>query len=212
MYNFSYFKEHDQKELLTFLHKHPFVFLTGSFSNGAQVATQVPVLIEERDGALFIQGHIMRKTDHHKALIENPKALAVFTGPHTYVSASWYENPLSGSTWNYMSVHLHGNIRFMSNEELVQFMRKFTLKFEGGNEDSPTIYDNLPASYTDKMMPAIVGFELKADTIENVFKLSQNKDEKTYRNIISNLKAQGGNASLVAEEMVNRTNKVFPKN
>ena len=116
------------------------------------------------------------------------------------------------STWNYMSVHLHGNIRFMSNEELVQFMRKFTLKFEGGNEDSPTIYDNLPASYTDKMMPAIVGFELKADTIENVFKLSQNKDEKTYRNIISNLKAQGGNASLVAEEMVNRTNKVFPKN
>lgn len=209
MYNFSYFKEKDQARIKAFLHDNPFTFITGSDASGNQIATQVPVLIEERDGELVLQAHIMRKTDHHKAFIENPKALAVFTGPHTYVSASWYENPMSGSTWNYMSVHIHGNIRFMSDEELVQFMRKFTLKFEGGNIDSPTIYDNLPASYTDKMMPAIVGFELKAEKIENVFKLSQNKDEKSYRNIIAKLTAQGGNASLVAEEMRKRQQELF---
>ncbi|MBL7934062.1 MAG: FMN-binding negative transcriptional regulator, partial [Bacteroidia bacterium] len=118
MYNFSYFKEPDKQVLLKFLEENPFVFLTGSTNAGKQVATQIPILIEERDGELYLQGHIMRNTDHHKAFKENPQALAVFTGPHTYVSASWYTNPQIGSTWNYMSVHISGNMRIMSDEEL----------------------------------------------------------------------------------------------
>jgi transcriptional regulator len=66
------------------------------------------MLVEERDGKLILHGHIMRKTDHHKAFHENPQALVVFTGPSSYVSATWYTNPHMGSTWNYMSVHLRG--------------------------------------------------------------------------------------------------------
>ena len=66
----------------------------------------------------------MRNTDHHKAFVENPNALLVFTGPSTYVSASWYSNPKIGSTWNYMSVHVGGQVDFMSNDELIAFMRK----------------------------------------------------------------------------------------
>src|SRR5687768_5654901 len=110
MYNLSYFKEDDKQVLLQFLIDHPFAFLTGSNLKGQQVATQIPLLIEERDNDLYLHGHIMRQTDHHKAFVENPQALAVFTGPHTYVSATWYTNPQTGSTWNYMSVHLRGNI------------------------------------------------------------------------------------------------------
>ena len=150
MYHFSYFKEKDKEVLLSFMEEHPFAFLTGSFKSGAQVATQIPVLIEVRDGELIIRGHIMRNTDHHKALMENPNVLAVFTGPSCYVSASWYSNPQIGSTWNYMSVHVSGNVRFMSDDELVQFMRAFTLKFENGNTDSQTIYDNLPTNFYAK--------------------------------------------------------------
>jgi transcriptional regulator len=135
-------------------------------------------LYEERNGELYLKGHIMRNTDHHKALMENPNALVVFTEPSTYVSASWYSNPQIGSTWNYMSVHVTGQVKFMTAEELVQFMRAFSLKFEKGNTESLTIYDNLPDSFLSKMMPAIVGFEIKADKMDNVFKLSQNRDEK----------------------------------
>jgi transcriptional regulator len=79
--------------------------------------------------------------------MENPQALLVFTGPSCYVSASWYSNPQIGSTWNYMSVHVNGPINFMSPEELIQFMRKLTLKFEKGNTASQTFYDNLPAGF-----------------------------------------------------------------
>jgi transcriptional regulator len=210
MYHFSYFKEKDQQVILEFIENNPFAFLTGSFSSGKQVATQIPVLMEVRNGELYLQGHIMRNTDHHKALMENPQALLVFTGPSCYVSASWYSNPQIGSTWNYMSVHVNGPINFMSPEELIQFMRKLTLKFEKGNTASQTFYDNLPADFLNKMMPAIVGFEIKADHIENVFKLSQNRDEASYNNIISKLEEIGGNSAAIATEMRKRQAQLFP--
>lgn len=210
MYNFSYFKEKDRQIILDFIEENPFAFMTGSFSTGKQVATQIPILFEERNGELYLQGHIMRNTDHHKAFIENPNTLLVFSGPSCYVSASWYSNPQIGSTWNYMSVHIEGKINFMPNDELIQFMRKLTLKFEEGNTQSQTFYDNLPDSFLNKMMPAIVGFEIKAEKMENVFKLSQNRDEKSYLNIISKLEERGGSSALIAEIMQKRKAELFP--
>lgn len=210
MYNLSYFKEPDKKILLQFLNDYPFAFLTGSNALGKQVATQIPILIEERDGELYLQGHIMRNTDHHKAFVENANALAVFTGPHSYVSASWYSNPQIGSTWNYMSVHAKGSITFQSEEFLISLMKKLTLRFENNNTSSPTIFDNLPKEFLQKMLPAIVGFEIKVEALENVFKLSQNRDEKSYDNIIAKLEEQGGNGTLVADEMKKRKEQLFP--
>lgn len=210
MYHFSYFKEKDRQVILNFIEEHPFAFVTGSFLTGTQVATQIPVIIEERNGDLFLQGHIMRNTDHHKAFMENPNALIVFTGPSAYVSATWYSNSQMGSTYNYMSVHVQGELRFMSQDELINFMRRFTLKFEKGNTQSPTIYDNLPPEYVNKMVAAIAGFEIKLDKIDNVFKLSQNRDEKSYLNIISKLEEKGGHAALIAEEMKKRRAELFP--
>ena len=211
MYHFPYFKEKNEATLLQFIEQHPFAFLTGSTLSGKQVATQIPILLEERDGERVFQGHFMRNTDHHKAFIENAQALVVFTGPNTYVSASWYSNPQIGSTWNYMSVHVYGEMQFMSQEQLIQFMRKLTLKFERGDTRSATFYDNLPETFLSKMLPAIVGFELKAERIENVFKLSQNRDEWSYQNIISKLEEQGGDAALIAHEMKKRKTELFPE-
>jgi transcriptional regulator len=210
MYNFSYFKEKDKQTLLQFMEEYPFALLTGSYLSGEQVATQIPVLVEERGGEFYVQGHIMRKTDHHKAFIENPKALLVFTGPHCYVSATWYTKPGTASTWNYMSIHVSGELRFMEDRELVSFMKKLSLKFEGENNQSQTIYDNLPSSFLDKMMPAIVGFEIKAEKLDNVFKLSQNRDEASYLNIINKLEALGGESASVAQEMKKRKEALFP--
>ena len=98
----------------------------------------------------------------------------------------------------------------MSKLELIELMKKLTLKFEKGNTQSQTIYDNLPAEYLDKMMPGIVGIEIKAEKIEHVFKLSQNRDKASYLNIISKLEEQGGNASMVAVEMKKRMEALFP--
>lgn len=210
MYNFSYFKENDSKTLCEFIDRYPLALLTGSFLSGQQVATQIPLLLVERNGVMFLQGHVMKNTDHYKAFLGNPEVLSVFTGPNAYISASWYSNPQIGSTWNYMSVYIKGEVRFMIEEELVQFMRRFTLKFEHGNINSPTIYDNLPNSFLNKMMPGIAGLELKVEDMDSVFKLSQNRDEKSYRNIISKLEAQDWQSQIIAKEMKKRLDGLFP--
>jgi transcriptional regulator len=89
-------------------------------------------------------------------------------------------------------------------------MKKLTLKFEKGNANSPTFYDNLPDEFLKKMMPGIVGIELKAEKMDNVFKLSQNRDEASFLNIMSKLEEQGGNSALIAAEMQKRKEMLFP--
>ncbi|HEU5291205.1 MAG TPA: FMN-binding negative transcriptional regulator [Cyclobacteriaceae bacterium] len=113
MYNLKYHKENDPREVTEFIKRYPFAFITGCASQQKPIATQVPVFIEERKGKKILSGHIMKNTDHHKAFIQNGNVLIVFTGHHTYVSGTWYSNPYTASTWNYMSVHIKGTIRFL---------------------------------------------------------------------------------------------------
>jgi len=210
MYNLPYFKEEDKEVILKFVNDYPFAFLSGCDANNKPVATQVPFFLDERDGKIFLSGHIMKNTDHHKAFLHNNNVLAVFTGPHTYVSATWYDNPHQASTWNYMSVHAKGIIRFGDADELVAILKRLTLHYENNNAASTTVFDNLPPAYLEPLIKAIVSFEIEVVSIENVFKLSQNRDEKSYDNIISKLKQQGGDAEMIGTIMEERKAKVFP--
>lgn len=209
MYNLPYFKEEDPEIVIQFVKDHPFAFLSGSDKDNKPVATQVPMFIDEREGKLFLSGHIMKNTDHHKAFEANPNVLALFTGPNTYVSATWYDNPHMGSTWNYMSVHAKGVIKFGDREDLIAMLRRLTLHYEKNNMQSETVFDNLPSEYTEKMMNGIVAFEIEVLEMEHVFKLSQNRNKKSYESIITELKKQGGDAEKIAEIMEKRKSKVF---
>ena len=209
MYNLPYFKEKDKNVVLQFIHKHPFAFLAGCSEKGESVATQVPVFIEEREGKLFLTGHIMRKNDHHLAFEKNPNVLVVFSSPHTYVSATWYSNPHQASTWNYISVHVKGKLRFLDEKGLISVLKKTTLHFENGNTDSSTVFDNLAEDYIGNLIKAIIAFEIEVTEIDNVFKLSQNRDEESYNNIINKLEEQGGDGKFIAEEMRKRSKQLF---
>ena len=209
MYDLPYYKEKDKEVILRFIHDHPFAFLAGSDEHQKPVATQLPVFIEEREGVYYLTGHIMRKTDHHLAFMKNPEVLVVFTGPHTYVSATWYSNPVQASTWNYMSVHAKGKIKFLDENGLINVLKKLTLHFENDNKNSSTIFDNLPAGYTEPLMKAIVAFEIDVESIEHVFKLSQDRDEVSYHHIIEKLTEQGGDGKLIADVMKQRASQVF---
>ena len=211
MYDLPYHKENDPQILAQFISRYPFAFLSGCDAGGNTVATQVPVFYETRNGQGFLSGHLMRNTDHHKAFLANDRVLAVFSGPHAYVSATWYSNPFTASTWNYMSVHAQGRIRFLDNEALVEMLRKTTLHFEDGNRQSSTIYDNLPPDFLRRVMPAIAAFEIAVTKLDSVFKLSQDRDRQSYRNIIGKLEQQGENGREIAAEMVKREGQVFPE-
>jgi len=176
MYNLPYYKEKDPKIIREFIDTHPFAFLTGCDHESKPVATQVPVFIEVGEGKQVLRGHIMKNTDHHKAFLHNENVLVVFTGNHTYVSGTWYSNPHTASTWNYMSVHIKGTLRFLSDDELADVLKKTTLHFENYNRESAAIFDNLPSDYTKQLMKAIAAFEIDIIQMDNVFKLSQDRD------------------------------------
>lgn len=212
MYNVPYFKENNEQIINEFIGNYPFAFLTGVDSENKPVATQVPVFIEESNDRKILRGHIMRNTDHHKAFLQNENVLIVFSGHHTYVSGTWYSDPHTASTWNYMSVHARGKIRFLDDDALIDVLRMTTLYFENNDQQSATIYDNLTADYTEKLMKAIVAFEIEIEKLDAVFKLSQNRDRASYLNIIKQLKQQGESGQVIADEMEKRIKVLFPEN
>ena len=208
MYNLPHFKEKDQQVVIEFMKQHPFAMLIGSAA-GRSYATQVPLLFEEKDNKLILLGHMMRKQDHQLAFEKNPDVLIVFTGPHTYVSATWYTNGQQASTWNYMSVHARGALRFLDQQGLEGALKKLTLHYENDNPHSSTIFDNLLPDYRNRLMKSIIAFEIEVNSIENVFKLSQNRDEQSFHHIMDKLSEQDPDAKKIAEEMNKRKDQLY---
>ena len=203
MYKFSYYTEEDEAKVIAFMKENSFVIITGT---GEQypVATHVPLNIElQEDGKVILSGHMMRKTDHHLAFEKNENVLVIFTGPHAFVSASWYTNPAMGSTWDYMVVHAKGKIRFADEEGTYQAVKATSDKYEG--KETIAAFDKLPPEYIQHMVKAIIGFTIEVETLDNVFKLSQNRDKASQENIISQLKKKGDdNSRMIAEEIEKR--------
>ena len=209
MYSLPHFKEKHPARIMEFMQQHPFITLCGTDANQQPVVTQVPVLISEEQGTIRIRGHIMKQTDHHLAFENNKQVLALFTSPHTYVSASWYTNKQQGSSWNYISVHARGSISFLPEEGLIQLLDDLTSHFEN-DTNSPSLFKHIPGEYVSRMVKAIVAFEIKVDTIEHVFKLSQNRDAESFENIIHQLEQRDAGAKYIAEEMRKRKQELYP--
>jgi len=204
MYKMPEFTENDQQAVIDFIYQHPFIVLTGCYNN-IPVATQVPVLIHEQDGKIVLRGHIMRKTDHHLAFEANPQVLVLFTGPQCYVSASWYSQRNIGSTWNYMTVHGRGTIQYKDEAHCLQFLTDLTHKYEDPQQKPELLEYMSMEGYVKPMMKAIVSFEITLESITPIFKLSQNRDDKSHARIVEELKNRGDyNSMEIAKEMLKR--------
>lgn len=202
MYKFPYFTEPDEGKVFDFMQKNSFAIITGILNN-VPVATHVPLEIKKIDGKLVFTGHIMKATDHYKAFSENEKVLVIFSGPQCYVSASWYVTKNVASTWNYMDVHAKGKLRFTNDESTKKIIKDITDKYEDAKSEAA--FNKLPKEYVERLSKAIVGFDIEVESLENVFKLSQNHDEQTRKQIIENLKKSNHfNSNEIAIEMEKR--------
>jgi transcriptional regulator len=199
VYDIPYFKAENPKQVIDFMKANPFAVLCGSNEKGTPVATHLPLLMEERANKLFLQGHCMKKQGHTEAYSQNPQVLAIFSDAHTYVSASWYENKQTVSTWNYQAVHVNGILRFQDENALHSLLTRLTKNFE--KPGSPSLVEQLDPQYVQQMMKAIVAFEIEVTAIEHVFKLSQNRDERSYQHIIDHLRDLDPGAQKIAEIM-----------
>ena len=202
MYNISYFKEVDKAIIIAFMKENSFAMVSG-IGKEYPVATQIPLEIEEKEGKILLHGHIMKKTDHHVAFEMNNTVLVLFNGPHCYVSAEWYNDPHTASTWNYMTVQARGKITFTDEEGTYEAIKAVTNKYEGTK--TKATFNNMPQEYVKPLLKAIVGFSIEIKTLENVFKLSQNKTKEEQQNIIEHLtKRNKQDDLLIAIEMEKR--------
>jgi transcriptional regulator len=200
------FLEADQAFIMTFLREHGFAALV-STSGGRPVATHL--LLESRqldDSRIVLSGHLSRENTQWKTFDPASEVLAIFQGPHAYVSASWY-SVQSAPTWNYLSVHAYGLPRIIEDRaELYALMKRLVNSQEGGYPvDARYTIESLPEDLLNGMMNGIVGFEITVTRLEAAAKMSQNRNARDYQNIIDKLHAQEDHGSRsVAAEMERR--------
>jgi transcriptional regulator len=210
MYENKNFKAADTDEVLRFMQAHPFVTICGVGEDGFPVATQVPVLIEQRGEKIFLLGHFMRKQEHSVVFAQQKKALVIFSGAHAYISASWYADPKQVSTWNYQAVHAGGLLKFTNDEGLYDLLVKLTRHFEA-RDDSPALVHKMDEGYLRQNMKAIIGFEIEVSRLQHVYKLSQNRQQRDFREVVNQLGKGDAESQAVAQKMQDIEDGLFER-
>ena len=185
------FTETRTELLIEHIERHEFGLLVSHGPPGAKgglVASQIPFLVERRDGGLYIQGHLASANPQLADLDGEGEALAIFQGPHAYISPSWYAAGPAVPTWNYASVHAYGPARRIANADwLRDFVRRLTERHEGFEPAPPWRMQDLPEAYVQSMLNGIVGIEIRVTRLEGKFKLSQNRPAADRPRIIAAL-------------------------
>lgn len=199
MYTPQLYKNEDPEAIKTFLKENSFGILINQ-TNGKLCATHIPIELEiNADGKEVLQGHISKLNPQAEGFAENDQVLAVFSGPHSYISPSWYDHE-NVPTWNYIAVHVYGRIKITDETATLEGLKKLVDKYEA-NSENPIRLEDLSAK-TMREARGIFGFEIEIDEIQATKKLSQNRDDHNYKNIISELKkTENPQAIAVANEM-----------
>ena len=182
------FAEADPEVLAAHIERHEFALVVSHGAAGL-VASHVPVVLERGNGDWRLLGHLARPNPQVAAFAEGGEALAIFPGPHAYVSPRWYEAGPAVPTWNYADVHAYGGVRLVEDEAwLREFLRRLSQRQEAAAV-APWRIDGLSPAYLAGMLKGIVGFEISVTRIEGKFKLSQNRPAADRPRIIAALEA-----------------------
>lgn len=151
-------------------------------------------------GEEVLTGHISKANPQWKEFKTNPHVLVIFLSPaHHYISSSWYNHP-NAPTWNYLSVHIYGELKIIEGKELWNAVGRMTDRYEKGMK-RPVSLDALPPA-VQKQLEGIVGFEIRIEKAACAFKLSQNRNKEDFENILKELRAGDDmQAKLMADIM-----------
>jgi transcriptional regulator len=170
-----HFRVDDPATLEAFMARHAFATLASADADGRPAVTHLPLIARrDDDGRLVLEGHVARANPHWEGFAAAPEVVAIFEGPHGYVSPRWYADPLLVPTWNYAVVHARGKARLLPSEALPGLLARLSAAFESG-ADAPWTPERLPEAHAARLHGAIVGFEIAVERLEGKFKLSQNR-------------------------------------
>ncbi|WP_286264473.1 FMN-binding negative transcriptional regulator [Thalassotalea atypica] len=144
-------------------------------------ASPLPLIYDERTNSIV--GHFARNNSQSK-FASGDKAVAIFNGPHHYISPSWYDKAPAVPTWNYVSVHVHGALTPLSNEQTIASLNALMKKYE------PELLqrrDIVTPEIQEKLLKGIVGFSLSIDDIQAKAKLGQHRSIDDQQGVLKAL-------------------------
>ena len=195
------FTETRPEVLTAHMERYDFALLVTHGPNG-MMASHIPVLTERRDGRLHLLGHLARPNPQVTDLSRGGEALAIFGGPHAYVSPRWYASAPAVPTWNYADVHAYGTATAIDDAEWLRgFLHRLAQRHEAGSE-RPWRMEDQPAAYMNAMLKGIVGFDIAVTRLEGKFKLSQNRPAADRPRIIAALEETGAAEGVAVAQLM----------
>ena len=183
------FTEKRPEVLLEHIERYDFGLLVTHGAEGL-VASHIPFLIERDGERLHLHGHLACPNPQVGDLARGGEVLAIFHGPHAYISPNWYATSPSVPTWNYVDVHAYGTVQLIEDAEwLRRFLVRLSERHETGNPVAWRMQD-LPESYVETMLKGIIGLDILVTRLEGKHKLSQNRPAADRRGVIAALEAQ----------------------
>ncbi len=192
------FQQTNRAELLAFMRSNSFATLV-SADAAAPLASHLPLLADEQDGQFILRGHMARANPQWR---DHPlRVLAIFPGPHSYISPTWYGADNAVPTWNYLAVHAVGTLRLIIDEDGVRrLLADLALAYEG--EQAQRWQARLSATSLTSFIQQIVCFRIQVESIEGAWKLSQNHPPARREKVIAALaRLPGDDARSIATAM-----------
>lgn len=192
------YKSEDYELMKEIIKENSFALLISSVEK-IRATHAMMMLNEDYPENIYIESHFSRANPQAKTLKDGDEVLCDFLGAHTYISSSWYEQ-VNVSTWNYEAVQIYGKVELMNQEELYNHLEKLTSKYETFQK-CPMFVDKMGREFVEKEMKGAFGIKIIPTEIFIKQKLSQNRKEADFQNIISNLENSDENGKKIAEKM-----------
>ena len=175
MYLPPHFKAGDRLHGLQLMREHPFANLISVDDAGLPFVSHVPLHLQERGDQLVLLGHCARANPHWRYLQARPQALVTFLGPHAYLSPRVYPDLLRVPTWNYLAVHCTVHATLIEDPDLKdQLLKALIADHEPAYAQQ---WRALEPAFAQKMLAAIVGFELRVTELQCKLKINQHRPE-----------------------------------
>jgi transcriptional regulator len=210
MYIPSYFRVEDPKKIAEFIRQYSFATLI-TVDENEPFASHLPMLFRPQTGDRgTLLSHMARANPQWRHFAAGREALAIFHGPHSYISPAWYKTEVAVPTWNYAVVHAYGVPTAFSEPERVVALLRETVSFYESSFERPWPGD-LPEDYRDKLMQGIVAFEMPLTRVEAKFKLGQNRPQADIQGVFDALVRLGDTESgTLAQLMLSECNLPRP--
>jgi transcriptional regulator len=209
MYLPKHFEETRVQILHELIRAHPLGALVTLTPSGLD-ANHIPFEVDP-DPAPFgtLRGHIARANPLWRDFSRGVEALAIFQGPGTYISPSWYptkrETAKVVPTWNYAVVHAHGALRVIDDRAWLRgFVEKLTNRHEAGRRDPWKVTD-APSDFIEKQLGAIVGLEISITRLIGKWKVSQNRPPPDRDGVVQGLSQEGRHSAAAMADLVRQS-------